>query len=97
MSQCQAHQRVAAVDYQLRQDHFNDCGTCCNNGQTGKLTGTGEVGHGDQNGMPNAEPLGHSHGTEAEADGKISDAHRHTGLHTLCIFFQNQEMLIFFR
>jgi hypothetical protein len=48
--------------------------------------------------MPQAKPLGHRHSAEAEADGKISHANRHTsadacekllGLQLLSSSFQN--------
>ena len=65
------------------------------NGQTGKLTGTGHIGQGDQRGIKHPQSLADGHGTETEADGKITQANGHAAADTLAVFFPVQKNSLF--
>ena len=68
----------------------NEGGSGSDDGESCKLAGTGQVGGGDHHRMEHLQSLGNCHGTEAEADGKISNADGHTCFHTGYIFFHFQ-------
>ena len=76
LGQSQAHQAVAAVDDDLGHNHFPQASHGHDQGQPGKLPGTGQVHSGDQCGIQRPDPLGYRHGSKAKADGKISQPHR---------------------
>ena len=70
------HEGIAQVYDKLCQCHFHERSAAQNQVQTGKLSGRGEVGHGDQHGNHNRQLSGGCHNAEGERDRKIAESNR---------------------